>query len=349
MKVIQSLNAKLIDPIVNWIVDGITDRVEHLLEQALLSREAKNPVATPASAETGASDLVKHLRNHMKAMSYAKVIGELPAPQSPPPAAPRKSELCKQADFALDAYRYWIAAIKDIPILHRKQWEFFYICQALYEQGVLEKGRTGLGFGVGHEPLPALFASFGCNIVATDQRPESAIKAGWQETGQHADGIGALERPTICDPEAFRERVSFEAVDMNHIPPHFAQRFDFCWSACCLEHLGSIEHGLLFIENSMSTLKIGGVAIHTTEFNLSSDEDTLESPHLSIYRKCDIEAIARRLEKAGHHVKPLDLARGTTFLDGYVDLPPYSGAPHLRLRIQEYECTSVGLIVTRGR
>jgi hypothetical protein len=242
-------------------------------------------------------------------MSYAKVIGELPAAQYPPIAARRKSQFCKQADFASDSYRYWISAIKETPILHRKQWEFFFICQALYEHGMLGDGRTGLGFGVGHEPLPALFASRGCTIVATDQAPENAVKVGWQQTGQHADGIAALERPTICAPETFRERVCFEPADMNCIPPHLVGRFDFCWSACCLEHLGSIEHGLRFIENSMSTLKIGGIAAHTTEFNLSSNENTLESRDLSIFRKCDMEGAVKRLEEAGYYVEPLDLSK----------------------------------------
>jgi hypothetical protein len=228
-------------------------------------------------------------------------------------------------------------------------WEFFYISQSLFERGLLNQGRTGLGFGVGREPLPALFASLGCTIVATDQAPEDARKAGWEETRQHAANLAALERPEICAPETFRERVSFEVVDMNFIPAHLTGRFDFCWSACCFEHLGSLEYGLRFVENSINTLTLGGVAVHTTEFNLSSKTSTLESKGLSIYRKCDIEALRNRLEQAGHHIEPLDLNQGTTLIDSYVDLPPYRNEPHLRLRIGEYDCTSIGLIITRGK
>jgi hypothetical protein len=97
---------------------------------------------------------------------------------------------------------------------------------------------------------------------------------------------------------AFCERVSFDVVEM--IPAHLHDRFDFCWSACCLEHLGSLAQGLRFIENSLNTLKIGGTAIHTGEFNLSSDVATLESRDLSIYRRCDIESLVNRLTQAGH-------------------------------------------------
>jgi hypothetical protein len=87
---------------------------------------------------------------------------------------------------------------------------------------------------------------------------------------------------------------------MNHIPSHLADRFDFCWSTCSFEHLGSLEHGLRFVENSIGTLKVGGIAVHTTEFNLSSDADTLESPNLSVYRRRDIEKLVKALEQAGH-------------------------------------------------
>jgi hypothetical protein len=197
--------------------------------------------------------------------------------------------------------------------------------------------------------LPALFASRGCRVVATDQAPDQAAQAGWQKSDEFAESLATLEFPKICEPAAFRERVRFEVVDMNAIPRHFENQFDFIWSACCLEHLGSLEHGLRFIENSIGTLKVGGVAVHTTEFNLSSNDDTLESQGLSIYRRRDIETIADRLERVGHRVEPLDFDAGTTRLDHYIDLPPYKSPAHLRLRLAEYNCTSFGLIVTRGQ
>jgi len=347
------IRAKLIDPIIDQIVNRVGDRVSQLLDNhsSPPSKAQKDSGAELNAAETAKQDraLVARQQAKMESMSYAKVIGELTPPQHPPTAPRRRWELCKQADFSLDAYRYWSSAIRLAPALHRKHWEFFYICQALHERGFLDKGRTGLGFGVGREPLPALFASLGCTIVATDQAPDGAMSGGWQQTGQHADGLNALERPDICASTVFRDSVSFEYVDMNDIPAHFAHRFDFCWSACSLEHLGSLEHGLRFIASSIETLKIGGVAVHTTEFNLSSDADTFESRDLSIYRRSDVETLLNKLEQAGHHVEPLDLNTGTTFIDRYIDLPPYRNEPHLRLRLEGYDCTSIGLIITRGR
>jgi hypothetical protein len=352
MRVAQMLRANLIDPVINRLADRVSDRVASLLEQHAFSagggkRILDAQVGTP-ELNRPENDLVTQRRDEIDS-TYAKVIGEFMPPVSPPVALRRRSELCKQADFSLDAYRYWSSALRLQLTLHRKHWEFFYICQALYERGLLAMGRTGLAFGVGREPLPALFASLGCAIVATDQISDDAKREGWQITGQHADSVAALEKPEICDPSTFRKLVSFETLDMNNIPAHLAGRFDFCWSACCLEHLGSLEHGLRFIESSLNTLKIGGVAVHTTEFNLSSDTETLESRDLSIYRKGDIEGLITRLKQVGHQIEPLDLNKGTTFVDGYIDLPPYRNEPHLRLRIDEYDCTSIGLIVTRGQ
>jgi hypothetical protein len=40
---------------------------------------------------------------------------------------------------------------------------------------MLQPGRTGLGFAVGAEKLPALFASRGCRITATDLPSDDEI------------------------------------------------------------------------------------------------------------------------------------------------------------------------------
>jgi SAM-dependent methyltransferase len=346
MPLARAFKARLLYP----IIDRIADRIAHVLNERAALSPAKGSIQASIAGASGNDDaLAARQPGTVENMSYARVIGVLPAPSDPPVAPRRRSELCKQADFALDAYRYWSSALGLPPTFHRKHWEFFYISQALYERGLLQPGRTGLGFGVGHELLPALFAARGCTIVATDQTPDSAAKAGWEKTNEHAHSLAALERPEICPSAVFREHVSFRVADMNHIPEEFADRFDFCWSACCLEHLGSLAHGIEFVENSLKTLKPGGVAVHTTEFNLSSNLDTIESRDLSIYRKRDIETMVKMIGRAGHQVEPLDLNTGTTVVDGYIDLPPYHEEPHLRLRILQCDCTSIGLIITRGR
>src|SRR5512142_3001023 len=102
------------------------------------------------------------------------------------------SRLCTQAQMQSKEYEEWCARIREAPRLHRKQWEFVYIAQALFERGMLAPGKRGLGFGVGQEPLAALFASYGCEIVATDQDPRDAKSSGWTDTGQYPESLAGL-------------------------------------------------------------------------------------------------------------------------------------------------------------
>ena len=96
--------------------------------------------------------------------------------------------------------------MKEPPRLHRKLWEFCYIDEALYERGLLAPGETGLGFGVGEEPLPALFASYGCSVVATDMDSDGAQAAGWAGSHQHMGNLAAMNSRGLCDPRVFPQR-----------------------------------------------------------------------------------------------------------------------------------------------
>ncbi len=279
---------------------------------------------------------------------YRGFIGDERPLSSTPAPIPFTSAVCQQLHFSLDQYRFWTRAIKERPRYHRKQWEFAYISQALYERGMLAPGRRGLGFGVGHEPLPALYASFGAEVVASDQSLQGAIQAGWATSNQHSTDLSVLNDRGICTDRMFKELVSFAEVDMNAIDPKFNEQFDFCWSACALEHLGSLEHGLQFIKNTMRVLKPGGVAVHTTEFNLSSNDATIESEGLSVYRRRDIDRLMAELAADGYLPSPIDFHLGEGFADTVVDLPPYvRDEPHIRLKLADYDCTSIGLIVQR--
>jgi hypothetical protein len=247
----------------------------------------------------------------------------------------------------LDQYRFWVKALKDRPKFSRKQWEFVYIAQSLWERGMLRPGKRGIAFGAGQEPLPALFASFGAEILATDQANAAAMESGWAQSGQHTHDLSVLNKLGICTDHMFRNLVSFAAVDMNAIPSSLEAGFDFCWSACALEHLGTLQHGLNFIENAMLTLKPGGVAIHTTEFNLSSNDETFESHWCCFYRRRDIEEFLRRMTDRGFIVSPIDWTLGEGFAESVIDLPPYGrGEPHIRLRSRDYDVTSIGLIIS---
>lgn len=258
------------------------------------------------------------------------------------------SMICTQEFLDMTFCRFWSGKMFNgkFPTYNRKWWEFCYISQALYERGCLKKGKKGVGFGVGEERLVDLYASFGCDILATDLSAEESAAAGWMDTNQNAGGnLEKLRKGSICDKEEFYNRVTYRDVDMNDIPDDITG-YDFCWSACALEHIGGLQKGMEFVINSMKTLKPGGVAVHTTEYNLYSNDNTLEVPGLCIYRKKDMLSLAEELQKLGYRVEPFDWNLGHTVYDGFVDLPPYCYKDlHLRFLLEKYPTTSIGIIV----
>lgn len=287
-------------------------------------------------------------RPDLEALDYEPIAGGCidPRPDGQPPL---RSKLCTQSDCLRASYPYWIGKIGETPRFQRKMWELWFVCQALHERGMLQPGRAGMAFGVGQEPLPSLFASLGCDILATDQGLAGAEQQGWAATHQHASDLAALHKSWICDERTFARRVSWQALDMREIPDELRGSVDFCWSTCAFEHLGSLGAGIDFVLAAMKVLRPGGVAVHTTEFNLSSNKETLESEQLSLYRQCDMERLADELRAAGHLPEPFDWRAGVGILDRYIDLPPYRSFPHLKLRIEQYTCTSIGLIVQKPR
>lgn len=243
------------------------------------------------------------------------------------------SQLVSQSQFEEEAFAYWQGIP---PLYHRKDWEFAYIAQALCVRGLLVPGKRGLGFGVGRELLPARFATFGVEVLATD-KPEPGV---WGESNQYAGEIGDVPGMT----SRLKRFVTYRAVDMTAVPDDLHGRFDFVWSAGSLEHLGSLQAGIDFIWDSLKCLKPGGTAVHTTEYNLSSNEDTVDSGEVVVYREKDIQELAYNLMTAGYEMR-LNLEIGDNELDRFVDCPPYRKSPHIRLLFGGYVMTSIGLII----
>jgi SAM-dependent methyltransferase len=263
-----------------------------------------------------------------------------------------KSKLCTQDDFATDWLRYWCRELRIAPFYHRKIWELCYVAQALFAAGQLQPGRRGIAFGCGEEPLPSLFAKYGPSILATDlpaDRPEAEV---WRLTTQHAQAVETIRRSDICpDPQRLAD-ITFQPVDMNDLPRELDGGFDFCWSTCALEHLGTLERGLRFIENSLRTLKPGGIAVHTTEFTIDGGE-TIDNHPVVLYQRRHLEQLAERLVSRGCELAEFDFDPGSGVLDRFVDLPPYQHEAlispqhhaHLKLLFDGYTCTSVGMII----
>jgi len=264
------------------------------------------------------------------------------------------SMVCRTAAFEEDWFRYWAGLLEiDDPSrpleqrnMHRKVWEWVCIAQALQERGVLAQGKRGLGFAVGAERLPSLFASLGAEILATDIG-ESDIANNWKQSGEYAGAIDGLYFERYLPRADFDRRVQYKHVNMLDLDGLQPGHYDFIWSACALEHLGSLQNGLDFIVRSTKLLKEGGVAVHTTEFNISSLDATVEAGDTVLYRRGDLERLDCALRDVGAGLMPLDLDPGTHEFDLKYDVPPFyhSARRHLKLRLAGYVCTSVLLVV----
>ena len=267
-----------------------------------------------------------------------------------------------QADIASDWVGHWCGQLKIPRVFHRKVWELAYVLQAIDRHGSMLPGARGLGFGCGREPIASLLAARGVDVTVTDQPPETISNQGWSETGQHTTSRDMSYHDHLVDRAAFDRHVGLRFVDMNAIDADLRD-FDFCWSVCALEHLGSIEKGLAFIENAMATLRPGGLAVHTTEFNFGNDARTIDNWPTVLFQRRHFEEIARRLRAAGHRVAPLDFDVGHEPLDRFIDVPPYhsdwndalksawenDGTPHIKLTIDGFASTCYGLVIERAQ
>lgn len=233
--------------------------------------------------------------------------------------------------------------------LHRKLWEWCSIAQALDERGFLRPGMRGMGFAVGEEPLSSLFASRGCSIIASDYTG-GRVADGWAASGELAGSLDSIHWPGLIDEESFRARVEFQDVDMNKVADLPPESVDFLWSACSLEHLGGLMPGLEYILHATQLLRPGGVAVHTTEYNVGSNTETAETRDAVIYRRSDIESLSYALRRGECGIEGLDFDAGTDPHDLAYDVPPYydTGRQHVKIALMGQVSTSILLVIRKG-
>ena len=118
------------------------------------------------------------------------------------------SQLCTASQWLSPKYKYWCEQFNEVPRLHRKQWEFVYVLEALEASGVLSPGKRGVGFGCGKEPLPAVMASRGCDVLTTDLDIDSATEQGWVSSGEHSGKLDDLYWPGICSKESSKNNLN---------------------------------------------------------------------------------------------------------------------------------------------
>jgi len=214
---------------------------------------------------------------------------------------------------------------------------------------MLVPGKRGIGFAVGKEPLASLFAGYGVSILATDL-DTSATNDTWTKTGQQAVSLEQVYHPALIDEVGFRSRVRFQEVDMRELSDLKNEKADFLWSSCSFEHLGTLKSGFDFVEEAMKLLVPGGLAVHTTEYNVRSNTDTIEAGADVIYRRRDIEELAVRLRSRGYILEAPDFRSGRRVADLRPDKPPFYkwGSQHVKLKIGSFVVTSILLVIQHG-
>lgn len=273
------------------------------------------------------------------------------------------SKAVTQADIESPWLWHWCQKLNTEVIYHRKIWELAYVLQVLWENGMLEPGKRGIGFGCGEEPIPSLLAAMGVDVTITDQGYDEAARKGWVATAEHTGTLDQAHFADIVDAATFQRHASLKVVDMNAIQPDLGG-YDFCWSICAFEHLGSIRHGQDFVVNAMKVLKPGGIAVHTTEFNIDNANGTHEGVTTVLFQQRHFEQIAERLRAGEDTPAPLDFDTGGGPIDTFVDLPPYSfeahdymkalelgksaRVAHLKLAVGGFASTCFGLWARRG-
>jgi hypothetical protein len=162
--------------------------------------------------------------------------------------------------------------------------------------------------------------------------------------------LSAVHWPGLISEAEFRARVSYKNVDMRDLSALPRGNLDFLWSSCSFEHLGNLDKGLQFVRYALDCLRPGGIAIHTTEYNVSSNDKTVERGGSVIYRRKDIEQFDRSLRLIGCAIEELDFDAGAEPHDMAFDYPPYysHGRQHIKLSLDGYISTSMLLIIRKG-
>ena len=245
------------------------------------------------------------------------------------------SKFCVRADFDQTWHAAWIERLGLTGQLRRKEWEHTHIARALEERGLLSAGQRGLGFGVGSEPLTAAFAATGCSILATDVPSEAWKTCDW---------ANSLNARGHCPAAEFEQRVTTRELDMNAIHQDLTG-FDFAWSACSLDHLGTLWHSERFILNAMNCVRPGGWCVHTAEYSL---DPRAQGEGATVYfTYASLRSLIETIQRLGHRIARIDWNLGDRWEDHHTDTPPWPG-PHLKLIGDGVVATSVLLIIQRG-
>jgi hypothetical protein len=258
---------------------------------------------------------------------------------TPPDLEAPGCQLCTTSQFKDQAFAEIAGAMGLATGVSRFRWQQVWIVSVLATEGFIAAGKRGLGLQLDNDRISALLASRGCEVLAT-----AAADPG---------GLGAADRrlrlfyPEVIHIEEFDRLVRFAELEPRSVGELAAQSVDFVWSIGMPGRLGTVDAALDFFEASTRPLRPGGIALHTFDFNLTSNRSTWEQPGNVVLRLRDIEALAERLRPSGCRLLPLTTHPGHDIADEKVR-GAIGGAPGLRQRVGMMVTTSFGLAIRKA-
>lgn len=169
------------------------------------------------------------------------------------------SKLCDAADwFRPEIEQIITNDLEEMPRFHRKQWEFTMIVHVLRSLGKLREDSVGLSMGGGKERVAYALARHVRQLVVTDLYEN---KTSWEcARTDNPDEFIRRNKPFPVDD------AKLMALRMDMRDLQFPDRtFDFCYSTCAVEHIGTESDFLAHFNEVARVLKDDGVYVFTTE------------------------------------------------------------------------------------
>ncbi len=193
------------------------------------------------------------------------------------------SKLCDAADwFQPDIHEIITNELRETPRFHRKQWESAMIFLALRQAGKLRPDSMGLSMGGGKELILYAIAPHLRQLVVTDLYD---AQTAWDcAKTNDPDAFIKQNKPFPVDDEKLK------ALRMDMRDLLFPDRsFDFCYSTCAVEHIGTREDFLKHFNEVARVLKDDGVYVFTTE--VSYGNQTIKDEHNYVFSLWELHEI----------------------------------------------------------
>ena len=266
------------------------------------------------------------------------------------------SKVCDAADFFSPEYLEVVKnELCEPPVLHRKQWEFGKIFLALKKAGMLKADKRGLSMGSGIEVVLYSIARRVQHLTVTDLYSSESL---WEcaKAANPDEFVRKNKRFPIDD-----NRLSALNMDMRSLA--FGDcSFDFAYSSCAFEHIGTDPDFLQHLNEVYRVLKDGGIYVMTTEF--TCENETIPIPNNYIFSAGHLDRLiagtrfipekrfdARISEQSVNFPVPAqvnDLSyRGES--DFSHALATACVMPHVQLLCGKHHATSCILVLKKGR